>query len=51
MDLKKSWRTIAASLVGVSLLTVASISSPARTKHLRQSRCKAAPTGYHQRQG
>jgi hypothetical protein len=26
MDLKKSWRTIAASLVGVSLLTVASIS-------------------------
>ena len=26
MDLRKSWRTIAASLVGVSLLTVASIS-------------------------
>ena len=26
MDLKKSWRTMAASLVGVSLLTVASLS-------------------------
>ncbi len=52
MDLKKSWRTIAASLVGVSLLTVASISFAGAQQNTSGNRAASAVfASGHQRGG